>query len=152
MGLQSFAVDEDFATETATEGTAATMQPHVDCEGGGRAEEPVAHAANQLRLQAVGRRIGGRVRGGRETLRWGRRRWWQRGREVEGGWMKAWSMRASQFPSWSSCYFVSPVCIPTSLIGRCAQAEEDLGSLRGRRCTIGEPVPLVPSVDTITGP
>lgn len=31
MGLQSLAVNEDFATVTATEGSAATMQPHVDC-------------------------------------------------------------------------------------------------------------------------
>lgn len=35
MGLQSLAMDEDFATITATEGAAATMQPHVDCKGGG---------------------------------------------------------------------------------------------------------------------
>lgn len=52
MGLQSLAVDEDFATEAATEDAAATMQPHVDCQGGGRAEKPMAHTANQLGLQA----------------------------------------------------------------------------------------------------
>lgn len=76
MGLQSLAVDEDFATIAATEGAAATMQPHVDCQGGGRAEKAMAHPANQLGLQAVGRGVGGRVRGCGKTLRWGRRRWW----------------------------------------------------------------------------
>lgn len=57
MGLESLTVDEDFATITATESTAATMESHVDCEGGGRAEEAMAHATNQLGLQAVRRRI-----------------------------------------------------------------------------------------------
>lgn len=31
MGLQSFAVDENFATVAAAEGSTAAMQPHVDC-------------------------------------------------------------------------------------------------------------------------
>lgn len=35
VGLQSLAVDEDLATVTAAKGAAATMQPHVDREGGG---------------------------------------------------------------------------------------------------------------------
>lgn len=74
MGLQSLAVDEDFATIAAAEGAAATMQPHVDCQGGGRAEKPMAHPTNQLGLQAVGGRIGGRVGRCGQTLRWGRRR------------------------------------------------------------------------------
>lgn len=55
MGLQSLAVNEDFTTVTAAERTAAAMQPHVDCQRGRRAEKPMAHPANQLRLQAVGR-------------------------------------------------------------------------------------------------
>lgn len=58
MGLQSLAVDENFATVSATEGTAATMQPHVDCQRGSGAEKPVAHPANQLGLQVVCRGIG----------------------------------------------------------------------------------------------
>lgn len=75
MGLQSLAVDEDFATVAATEGAAATMQPHVDRQGGGRAEKPMANPANQLGLQAVGRGVGGRVGGCGEALGWGRRGW-----------------------------------------------------------------------------
>lgn len=31
MGLQSLAVDKDFATVTAAEGSTSAMQPHVDC-------------------------------------------------------------------------------------------------------------------------
>lgn len=68
MGLQPLAVDEDFATVTTTEGAAATMQPHVDRQGGGRAEKAVADAADQLGLQAVGRGVGGRVWGCGKTL------------------------------------------------------------------------------------
>lgn len=73
MGLQSLAVNEDFATVTAAEGSAAAMQPHVDCQRGGRAEKPMAHSADQFRLQTVGRGIRGGVRGCGKTFRWGRR-------------------------------------------------------------------------------
>lgn len=50
MGVQSLAVDEHFATVATAEAAAATVQPHVHCEGGSRAEEPVAHTAYKLRL------------------------------------------------------------------------------------------------------
>lgn len=31
MGLQSLAVDKDFATVAAAKGSTSAMQPHVDC-------------------------------------------------------------------------------------------------------------------------
>jgi len=43
MGLQSFIMDEGFATVTAAEYSSPPMETHVDSEGRGSAEQTVAH-------------------------------------------------------------------------------------------------------------
>lgn len=48
--MQPLTVDEHFATVATAEAAAAAVQPHVHCEGGSRAEEPVAHTTYELGL------------------------------------------------------------------------------------------------------